>query len=150
MQVATKALPVLSILSGLSRHFGKNYCYPSQNKILALLAERLGVFMSIASLNRHLRVIVACGFIKRTRRIRRDPVKGLLFLSTLYEISRKGHGLLSRFRNGVGKKIQGIKKSLRERSKNGVQDPQQVIYVPEGKSYAEYLAGGGSRPSIRK
>lgn len=150
MQVATKALPVLSILSGLSRHFGKNYCYPSQNKLLALLAERLGVFMSIASLNRHLRVIVADGFIKRTRRIRRDPVKGLLFLSTLYEISRKGYGLMARFRNGVGKKIQGIKKSLRETSKNGALDPEQVICVPEGKSYAEYLAGGGKRPSIKK
>lgn len=150
MQAACKALPILSILSGLSRHFGKNYCYPSQQKILALLANRLGVFMSIASLNRHFRVIVESGFVKRTRRIRRDPIKGMMFLSTLYEISRKGYGLLARFRNGLGRKINGVKKSLRGESKKDVLDPEHPVFKPNGISYMQYLARGGKRPSVKK
>ena len=150
MQVAAKALPVLSIISGLSRHYGKNYCYPSQVKILALLAERLGVFMSIATLNRHLRVVVESGFIKRKRRIRRDRVKGMIFQSTLYEISRKGYGLLARFRNGVGKKIKGLKRSLRGESKKPSLDPEKPFLAPGGKSYKDWLAAGGKRPSIKK
>lgn len=149
MQVATKALPILSIISGLSRHFGKNYCFPSQQKILELLAERLGVFMSIATLNRHFRVIVKSGFIKRTRRIRRDRVKGMMFLSTLYEISRKGYGLLARFRNGVGKKIKRLKRSLRVELKKGVSDLKGCFSAPAGKSYKDWLGEGGGRPSIK-
>ena len=149
MQCATKALPILSIISGLSRHFGKNYCYPSQNKILALLGQRLGVFMSIASLNRHLRVIVESGFIKRTRRIRRDPVRGMMFLSTLYEISRKGYGLLSRFRNGVGKKVRKLKDSLLEGSKKPSPDPARPFFTPGGKSILEYYDAGGKPPDFK-
>lgn len=96
MNTPTKTLPVLSLLFGLNQHFGKKYCYPSQLKLLGLLAERLSIEVSIATLNRHLRVIEDSGYLKRIRRIRRDPVVGMVFQSTIYVISRKGYKLLSR------------------------------------------------------
>ena len=149
MQTATKALPFLSILDGLSKHYGKRYCYPSQKKYLELLGERLGVFMSIAALNRHLRVIEDSGFIKRTRRIRYDRVKGMIFKSTLYEICSKGFKLLRRFGVKVYQKIRESNGSPRGKSKKGVVDPDEPFLVSGGKSYWEYLKNGGKRPSFK-
>jgi len=97
MNTPSKAFPVLSLLFGLNRHFGKKYCYPSQLKLLGLLAERLTVKMSIATLNRWLRVIENEKYVRRIRRIRRDPVLGMVFQSTVYVITRKGYRLLNTF-----------------------------------------------------
>ena len=150
MQATAKALPILSIFEGLCRVYGKRYCYPSQVKILDLLADRLDMFISIATLNRYLRVIEDSGLIKRTRRITYDPVKGLMFRSTLYIIRGKGLKLLARYGLAVYTKIKGLVDSSRGSPKKDVVDPDKAFLSPAGRSYSEYLKNGGKRPSITK
>ena len=150
MQATAKALPILSIFEGLCRVYGKRYCYPSQVKILDLLADRLNMFISIATLNRYLRVIEDCGLIKRTRRITYDPVKGLMFRSTLYVIRGKGLKLLIRYGLAVYTKMKGLAESSRPESKKGVPERQAYQDPPKGKSYRQYLKNGGKSPSIMK
>ena len=118
MQAAIKGIPVLVILQGLSKYHGKKYCYPSQLKIMELLKARVSVQISIATLNRYLRVIEDQGWLRRIRRIKRDPVKGMMFQSTIYIISRKGYQLLSKtgikiwfFVKKVAKKIEPAQKA---------------------------------------
>ena len=50
--------------------------------------------LSIATLNRWLRVIEDKGYIIRTRRIKRDPERGIIFKSTLYKITLLGYRAL--------------------------------------------------------
>jgi len=94
MDASTRAIPLMGIMWGLSRHHGKTYCYPSQRKILELLKSRFKIRISIATINRWLLVIEKNGYIKRTRRIRRDKKLGMVFQSTLYQITWKGYRLL--------------------------------------------------------
>lgn len=150
MQATAKALPILSIFEGLCRVYGKRYCYPSQVKILDLLADRLDMFISIATLNRYLRVIEDSGLIKRTRRITYDPVKGLMFRSTLYIIRGKGLKLLARYGLAVYAKIKGLVDSSRGESKKPFQEREQLLASPAGKSYRQYVKNGGKGPSITK
>ena len=150
MQATAKALPILSIFEGLCRVYGKRYCYPSQVKILDLLAERLDMFISIATLNRYLRVIEDSGLIKRSRRITYHPVKGLMFRSTLYVIRGKGLKLLAKYGLAVYTKIKGLVDSSRGESKKAAQDPEPASLPPGGKSYRQYLKNGGKGPSITK
>ncbi|MBA7495711.1 hypothetical protein ES702_06300 [subsurface metagenome] len=97
MNTPAKAMPILSLLFGLNKHFRKKYCFPSQLKVLSLLKERFPVKISIATLNRWLRVMEDENYVKRQRRIRRDPVLGMVFQSTMYFITRKGYRLLNTF-----------------------------------------------------
>jgi len=97
MKPAMKCLPIVGLLNGLNTHHGKNYCFPSQLKIMELLENRMSISISIATLNRWLRVIEDAGYVKRTRRIRRDKKHGMMFKSTLYKITRRGYRLLASF-----------------------------------------------------
>lgn len=97
MNTPTKAMPILSLLFGLNQHFRKKYCFPSQLKLLGLLKERFPIQVSIATLNRWLRVMEDENYVRRQRRIRRDPVLGMVFQSTMYFITRKGYRLLNTF-----------------------------------------------------
>lgn len=95
MDAAVKALPILTILHGLNDLYNKNYCYPSQLKIIQLLRDRRLCQISIATVNRYLKAAEDAGYLKRKRRIRRDPRKGIVFQSTLYTVRRAGYMLLS-------------------------------------------------------
>jgi len=96
MQAACKAMPLLVVINGLSERYGKRYCYPSQVKLLELLGKRLQVNMSIATLNRHLRVVEDAGYLRRIRRIRRDENLGTVFQSSIYILKKKGYLLLAK------------------------------------------------------
>lgn len=150
MEATAKALPILGIFEGLCRVYKKRYCYPSQVKILDLLAERLDMFISIATLNRYLRVIEDSGLIKRTRRITYDPVKGLMFRSTLYVIRGKGLKLLVKYGLAAYTRIRGLAESSRPKPEKAAADPEKPLSTPPGVSYSEYLKKGGKRPSITK
>lgn len=125
MDAPTKAMPILSLLFGLNKHFGKKYCFPSQLKVLGLLKERFSVRVSIATLNRWLRVIEDEKYVRRIRRIRRDPVLGMVFQSTMYFITRKGYKLLNTF---------GVKAFVwLRRLVNGSYPPRGARSTPEGR-----------------
>lgn len=141
MESAAKALPLVGILAGLSNYFGVAYCWPSQRKIMELLGNRLNMYISIATLNRYLRVLEDEGFIERTRRTRADTAKGRKFDSTMYEVCKKGLQLLRNIGVRIYEKINGVVNGLNGKSKNGAQDPKRPYHVNGGKSYKTWLAG---------
>ena len=67
----------------------KGYCYVSQNRILGLLELYHATQVSRSTLNRDLRWLEGDGFIKRTRRIKRDATGKYLFRPTLYKLTGK-------------------------------------------------------------
>jgi len=82
---------------------------------MELLANYQGEKKSIATLNRWLRASEDAGFIRRTRRIRRDKKLGMVFQSTLYVITKKGYCLLAR----GGMAVWNILKRLAEQRMRG-------------------------------
>jgi len=91
-----KAGPVVLTLFKIMDKYGKDYCFPTQKKLLELLDIRQDIQQSRATLNRWLRVIEDTGYIVRRRRIKRHPIYGTVFKSTLYFMTLKGLHLLKR------------------------------------------------------
>jgi len=142
MNTPTKALPLVGLLWGLSNSFGKDYCFPSQNKILGLLKERFKISISIATINRWLKVVEMNGYIKRTRRIRHDKKLGMVFQSTLYHITRKGYRLLTNYGvvawKEIKKAVNGVReKATRPRTKKGKKAPGVSDYFLRGSGLME-------------
>jgi len=96
MHTNIKAAPVVLTLYKIMDKYGKDYCFPSQKKLLELLDIRQDIQQSRATLNRWLRVIEDAGYIVRRRRIKRHPIYGTVFKSTLYFMTLKGLHLLKR------------------------------------------------------
>lgn len=100
--------PILSTLHHLNSRHGKLYCYPSQVKILDLLCVYQGCNIAIATLNRWLRDLEEKGYLIRTRRIKRDKHKGIMFKSTLYKITVLGYHALKMTGVSVWREIKAI------------------------------------------
>lgn len=88
------AVPILATLNALNKKHKKFYSYPAQLTIMKLLAEFQGIKIEIATLNRWLRDIEDEGLINRVRRTRHDKKLGMVFQSTLYNITNKGYHIL--------------------------------------------------------
>jgi len=114
MQAIQKANPILVTLVKIQNKFRKDYSFPSQEKILELMDLRQGLKISRATLNRWLRVIVDSKYLIRRRRIKRDPVYGMVFKSTLYKVTIKGYHLMTRFGVDMSKEIAQYEKWLEE------------------------------------
>lgn len=84
---------ILNQIAGLAGHFGKGYCYPSQDEICRRVTVHHGRRISRRTVNRHLLTFELMGFIKRVRRHRATP-RGMEFRSTLYTLTRKTLRLL--------------------------------------------------------
>ena len=135
MNVLIKADQVLPILYGLNVEYGKKYCFPGQRKILSLLVDFRDFKLSIASINRWLRVLEDEGYIRRTRRISHHKKLGTIFRSTLYHITKKGYRRLAKFIDGVWewyKKTNGNGAERKNESKgwpikHQLQEPDQKL-----------------------
>jgi len=114
MLAAQKANPILVTLLKIQRKYNKDYSWPSQLKLIELMTTNQGLKKSRATLNRWLRIIQDDKYLVRRRRIKRDPVYGLMFKSTLYKITIKGYRLLSRFGVDMSKEIARYEKWLEE------------------------------------
>ncbi|HUU41408.1 MAG TPA: hypothetical protein VMW42_10750 [Desulfatiglandales bacterium] len=95
MQTIQKAHPILVTLLKIQRKYGKDYSWPSQKKMLELLEKCQGLKKSRATLNRWLAQAQGEKYFLRRRRIKRHPVHGLVFKSSLYKITIKGYRLLA-------------------------------------------------------
>jgi len=122
----------------VGKKHGKKYCFPSQETLLRLLRKFYGIERSRRTLNRWLTDIESSGYIRRKRRIRRDPRIGIVFQSTLYRITKKGYLLLCRIGVDVWDTISGRKKkrrgeeSLFQKNKDcGLLDPVWMRSVRE-------------------
>jgi len=127
MNTTIKAMPVILTLYKIMEKHKKDYCFPSQEKIIELLEIRQGIKISRATLNRWLRVIEDAGCFVRKRRIKRHPLYGTVFKSTLYFMTLKGLHLLKRMGvpcrtlfDKVLNKVKGHFPSI----KNAPRDPQ--------------------------
>lgn len=103
-----QALPVLATLNALNKKYGKLYCYPSQLRIMWLLALYHDTNIAIATLNRWLRDLEDKRYIKRTRRIRKDKRRGIIFKSTLYVITIQGYQALKATGVSVWREIKAL------------------------------------------
>jgi len=103
-----QAIPILATLNALNKKYGKLYCYPGQVRIMYLLATYQGTNIAIATLNRWLRDLEEKGYIIRTRRIRKDKRRGIMFKSTLYKITIRGYQALKSTGVSVWREIKAI------------------------------------------
>jgi len=114
MQAIQKAHPILFTLVKVQRKYNKDYSWPSQNTLIELMTTRQGIKKSRATLNRWLRAIEDQKYLVRRRRIRRHPVYGTIFKSTLYKITIKGYRLLNKLGVDMADEIQKYEKWLEE------------------------------------
>jgi len=88
---------ILCVLQYLNKTFKKAFCFPSQEKIQALLKRWYGLEVSNRTLNRDLNAMEARGHIKRKRRL-----SWTKFSSTLYTISKIGYVWWSALQKAFG------------------------------------------------
>jgi hypothetical protein len=89
MVLNAKPQAIIHTLASTCDHFGKLYCYPSQETIQERCGEWYGVKMSNRTLNRWLDWLEAAGWIRRTHRHRRKADGTWEYRSTLYELCSK-------------------------------------------------------------
>ena len=80
---------IISLLCGLAGFHNKRYVYPSQEWMIKKLQQFYGRKISRSTLCRHVAALERDGYLKRTKRHTRDKNGGILFRSTLYQITRK-------------------------------------------------------------
>jgi len=114
MNERQKAHPLLLTLVKIQRKYNKDYSWPAQEKIIELMDLRQGIRKSRATINRWLRVVEDGKYLMRKRRIKRDPLYGIVFKSTLYKITIKGYRMLESFGVDMRKEIAMYQKWLEE------------------------------------
>ena len=135
----TCVMPVLSVLYQLNSKFKKKYCFPGQKKIIELIEEYQGIKRSVRTLNRWLRYIEDKKFIRRKRRIKKDPVKGVIFKSTLYKITYKGYRALWRCGVDCYEQLEEMSKK-KEKPKHNKEIPE-----PQPASQGKAVSRGDMR-----
>jgi len=92
--VIQKAGIILPLLHGLGMSYKKDYSYPSYKKILSMIAERTGVLYCIRTLCYWMKEVEEEGLVKRTKRHHHDGTLGMVFSSTMYQITASGYVFL--------------------------------------------------------
>ncbi len=92
---------LVNLLFGLATHHGKLWCYPSQRKLCALLAQFHGRRMSRRTVNRHLGGLVRDGWLKRKRRHCKGAGGQMEMHSTLYSFTRRAVRAFAALRSGL-------------------------------------------------
>ena len=132
MQTQQKALPTLVTLLKVQRKYDKDYCWPSQLKILELMDLRQGIKKSRATLNRWLAKAQEEKYLLRRRRIKIHPLYGMTFKSTLYKITIKGYRLLQAFGVDMRREIEAYQLWLEEiRPDHESKKTQKMLKDPE-------------------
>jgi len=110
-------LQVLAVLGYLCRLHGRNYCFPSQEKIIKLLKEKYGVSYCRRHLNRILNAFEYGGYFKRIRRMQKGKDGGLVRNSTLYLLTSKAFKVLGKMglflKNFILEGIRTIKEEVK-------------------------------------
>ena len=124
----------INVIGYLSKASGKNYCYPSQEKILKLLERFYNVCIKRRQLNYILAYLEREDFIKRKRRIKEGKDGKIVFNTTLYWLKEKAWSKLSKVFNVI--KRTGLKiKSLQQRKKEKEKEllKEELLYQSEEK-----------------
>ena len=105
---------ILEVFFYLCQHSGKDYCWPSQSKIIDILNTVHGISISRRTLNYHLKALETNGFIRRMRRIKRGPSGQINFNSTLYCLMNKAKKVLKNLIRLIGRCKNHFKGLFRE------------------------------------
>lgn len=146
MNVLIKTDQVLPILYGLNVKYGKKYCFPGQEKILSLLEDFRDLKLSIATINRWLKVLQDEGYIKRKRRTRQDKKLGMVFQSTMYKIRKKGYRRLARIMEGVWDWYYSINGNGENNKKKSKETPEKYSLDQVDQKVRDLVVGAVKRP----
>jgi len=146
MDVLIKADQVLPILYGLNVKYSKKYCFPGQEKILSLLEDFRGLKLSIATINRWLRVLEDEEYIRRKRRISHHKKLGMIFRSTIYYITKKGYNRLDRLIEGVWEWFNSINGNGSERKKESKETPKKYFLEQVDQKVRDLAASVFKKP----
>lgn len=122
----------INVIGYLSRASGKNYCFPSQEKILKLLERFYGVCIKRRQLNYILAYLEKEEFISRKRRLKEGSDGKIIFNTTLYWLKQKAWVKLAKVFNVI--KRTGLKlKSLYDRQKEKEKElmPDELLNLTE-------------------
>lgn len=137
MRAEIKGMYPLRLIHQTCTYYQKDYCYPSQKRILERLENWYNVKISIATLNRWLLACEKLGWIKRTRRIRRDKRLGMVFQSTLYKVTIQGLFHLKRMGYYVADSLARLFGYVKQARKDGSyrqgKAPRQGSFEPLSK-----------------
>jgi len=79
----------INTINYLARANKKDYCYPSQEKMLEILTNFYSVMIRRRQLNYILKFLEKEGFITRRRRLKKSKEGKLVFNTTLYRLKKK-------------------------------------------------------------
>lgn len=130
-------IQVLYVLGWLAKQNGKNYCYPSQDKICELLQKRYNIKYSRRHLNRILNLLEENGFFKRMRRHKKGNNGGIQFNSTLYLLTSKCFKILGKTGFFLKSFVQKMTKKLKEATEAGKKEFDPFSLPPD--QYIEFL-----------
>ena len=94
MQGTKEALLIVNMIWDKCEYFKKHYINPSQETWLKWLRNQGGLGISRRTINRYFRSAEDRFQINRIKRVKHDPIKGMVFLTTLYSVGYTGLLLL--------------------------------------------------------
>lgn len=80
----------LLLLWNKMEYFKKHFIYPSQDTLVKWMRNQGGLEITRRTLNRHMRRLQKSQLIHRIRRVKRRPMGGMEFATTLYSIGFLG------------------------------------------------------------
>lgn len=144
--VAKPDLRVLDVLWQLAAHHGRQWCYPSQDTITALLRRFHARRMSRRTLNRHLRALVAGGYVERIRRHIRKSNGELLLRSTVYTLLPRARRAIVRTARAVAQLARGGAKWLTYHAVTEAAQHGRPLSSPSSPPGASPPSGGAETP----
>ena len=134
----------INVIGYLSKSSGKNYCYPSQEKILKLLERFYNVAIKRRQLNYILAYLERENFIQRKRRLKKSKDGKIIFNTTLYWLKEKAWVQLSKVFNVItrtGLKIKSLYDRKKEKEKESMPDELLNLTEEDRRKNIERLKG---------
>lgn len=134
----------INVIGYLSKTSGKNYCYPSQKKILILLERFYNVCIKRRQLNYILAHLEKEEFISRKRRLKKGKDGKIIFNTTLYWLKEKAWVQLSKVFNVIkrtGLKIKSLYDRKKEKEKESMPDELLNLTDEDRRKNIERLKG---------
>lgn len=129
MKFSIIASSILHTVHALQTLHHKNYCYPSQKKILKLLEKYYSVNIKRRQLNYILAFLEREGFIDRKRRLKKSREGKIIFNTTLYWLKKKAWCYIAKVYGAIKNTGFKLKRRLREENKKEVPPDESERYL---------------------
>lgn len=132
----------LQTIHALQNKYGKNYCFPSQKKIIDLLEKFHGVVIKRRQLNYILAYLEKEQFIDRKRRLKTSNQGKIIFNTTLYWLKKRAWIYLSktlRTIQSAGLKLREVFKKSKKEKIPSTDDERYLISEEERRKNLDRL-----------